>query len=210
MIHYLGELVADSLGRQVHVAFVDVLGPTPSDVLTQVAQGGPAVLVPAFLSRGYHVRADIPHHVASSGHHDVVVTPPLGPGAGMVRVLFARLTECGWRPGDGVVLAAAGTSDSVAQQDVRIAATLLSTMTGSRVEPTFAAIGRPPVADAVAALRRSGCRRVAVASYLLADGLFHDQLRQSGADVTSEPLGTHPATVRLIADRFRRARLSAA
>jgi sirohydrochlorin ferrochelatase len=58
----------------------------------------------------------------------------------------------------------------------------------------------------VAELRSRGARRVVVASYLLADGLFQDRLRDSGADVVTEPLGLHPGTVRLIAGRFRRAR----
>jgi sirohydrochlorin ferrochelatase len=48
---------------------------------------------------------------------------------------------------------------------------------------------------------------VAVASYLLADGLFQDRLRDSGADLVADPLGSHPAMVRLIANRFKRARI---
>jgi sirohydrochlorin ferrochelatase len=62
------------------------------------------------------------------------------------------------------------------------------------------------VADAVSTLRRLGRGRVVVASYLLSDGLFQDRLRASGADMVTEPLGTHPGLVRLIANRFRRAR----
>ena len=106
-----------------------------------------------------------------------------------------------------MVLAAAGTSDPRAQCDLRVTATLLSAAIGSRVELAYAATGEPSVADAVSALRRSGARRVVVASYLLADGLFQDRLRASGADVVVEPLGLHPGTVKLIANRFRRARL---
>jgi sirohydrochlorin ferrochelatase len=60
------------------------------------------------------------------------------------------------------------------------------------------------VNDAVAALRRRGVRRVVVASYLLAEGLFQDRLRASGADAVADPLGRHPAMVRLIANRFAR------
>ncbi|GLE53267.1 hypothetical protein ATCCBAA256_28260 [Mycobacterium montefiorense] len=47
--------------------------------------------------------------------------------------------------------------------------------------------------------------RVAVASYLLADGLFQERLRGCGADLVTRPLGTHPQLARLIASRFRRA-----
>ena len=69
-------------------------------------------------------------------------------------------------------------------------ATWLSAITGSRVELAFAAPGRrgsptrwPRCGDVAA-------RRVVVASYLLSEGLFQDRL------------------VRLIANRFSRARVS--
>jgi sirohydrochlorin ferrochelatase len=205
MVGDLAEQVAAMLGQTVHVSFVDVLGPTPSEVLTSMA--GPAIVVPAFLSRGYHVTADIPAHVEASRHPDVTVTEALGPGPQLVRVLADRLIESGWRHDDSVVLAAAGTSDPGAQRDLHTMATGLSAITSSRVELAFAATGAPRVHDAVAALRERGARRVVVASYLLSDGLFQDRLRVSGADVVTEPLGTHPGLVRLIANRFRRARV---
>ena len=118
-----------------------------------------------------------------------------------------RLVECGWRPGDSVVLSAAGTSDAHAQSDLRYTAALLSALIGDRVELAYAATGEPRVHDAVSELRRRGARRVVLASYLLADGLFQDRLRDSGADLVADPLGTHPAMVRLIANRFKRARV---
>ncbi len=71
-------------------------------------------------------------------------------------------------------------------------AALLSALIGVRVELAFAATGEPQVSDAVAALRARGARRVVVASYLLADGLFQDRLRNSGADAVTDPLGTPP------------------
>lgn len=205
MVGNIAEQVSAVLGQHVHVAFVDVLGPTPSEVLASL--DGPVTAVPAFLSRGYHVTTDIPEHVQASGHPDVTVTEALGPGPQLVRVLADRLVESGWRRDDSVVLAAAGTSDPGAQRDLHTMATWLSATTSSRVELAFAATGTPRVADAVDAMRRRGARRVAVASYLLAEGLFQDRLRDSGADVVTEPLGTHPGLVRLIASRFRRARV---
>jgi sirohydrochlorin ferrochelatase len=207
MIGDLAERVSATLGQAVHVSFVDVLGPTPSEVLASMA--GPTIMVPAFLSRGYHVTSDIPAHVEASGHPDVAVTEALGPGPQLVRVLADRLVESGWRPHDSVILAAAGTSDPGAQRDLHMMATWLSAITGSRVELAFAATGSPRVPDAVAALRRRR-GRVVVASYLLSEGLFQDRLRDSGADVVTEPLGTHPGLVRLIANRFSRARHSVA
>jgi sirohydrochlorin ferrochelatase len=208
MVADLAERVSATLGQAVAVSFVDVLGPTPSEVLAATAE--PVVMVPAFLSRGYHVTSDIPAHVAASGHPDVTVTEALGPGPQLVRVLADQLAESGWRPDDSVILAAAGTSDPGAQRDLHMMATGLSAITSSRVELAFAATGTPRVHDAVAALRQRGARRVVVASYLLSDGLFQDRLRDSGADVVTEPLGTHPGLVRLIANRFSRARYSVA
>jgi sirohydrochlorin ferrochelatase len=208
MIGDLAERVGDVLGVRVRTAFVDVLGPTPADVLRAVP--GPSVLVPAFLASGYHVRTDIPAHVAASRHPDVIVTDPLGPSAQLVRVMTDRLVESGWRPSDSVVMASAGTSDPGALRDLRVTAALLSAAIGRRVEMAYAATGEPRVADVVDRLRSRGARRVVVASYLLADGLFQDRLRASGADVVTDPLGTHPGVVRLIASRFRRARLPVA
>ncbi|BBY80858.1 sirohydrochlorin chelatase [Mycolicibacterium pulveris] len=207
LVERLAQRVSAALRSPVRVAFVDVVGPTPSEVLRGLS--GPTVVVPAFLACGYHVNVDIPTHVMASGHPDVTVTDPLGPSPQLARVLLNRLSESGWRSGDSVVLGAAGTSDLRAQSDLRRMATWLSALTNSRVELAFAA-AEPAVADAVAELRARGARRVVVASYLLSDGLFQDRLRASGADVVTNPLGTHEGMVRLITSRFRHARLRAA
>jgi sirohydrochlorin ferrochelatase len=209
MIADLAERVGGLLGQRVHTAFVDVLGPTPADVLSELPDG-PAVVVPAFLASGHHVRVDIPAFVAASGHPDVTVTEALGPSPNVVRVLTDRLVQSGWRHDDSVILAAAGTSDPRARGDLRATAALLSAAIGGRAELAYAATGEPSVSDAVAAMRAQGACRIVVASYLLADGLFQDRLRHSGADVVTAPLGTHPGVVRLIASRFRRALLPVA
>ena len=49
------------------------------------------------------------------------------------------MVKSGWRPGDSVILAAAGTSDDKARGDLHTTATLLSALTGSRVSLAFAA-----------------------------------------------------------------------
>jgi sirohydrochlorin ferrochelatase len=129
--------------------------------------------------------------------------------------MLDRLLAAGWRPDDHVVLAAAGTRDRHAQSDVATAAAMLSALVGSRVSIAFAApcrdgSGYPSVAEAVARARRAGASRVAVASYLLADGLFQGRLREAGADVVAAPLGPHPAVVRLACLRRRHADVLAA
>jgi sirohydrochlorin ferrochelatase len=206
MIGDLAAQVDPLVGGTVQVAFVDVLGPTPSEVLSSCAalshSARPAIVVPAFLSRGYHVRTDLPAHVAASGHPRVTVTPALGPSHEITRTVADRLVKSGWRRGDSVILAAAGTSDPSARADLRIAAALLSQLTKSPVELGFAATGDPDVRTAVTAARRRGAERVVVASYLLAEGLFQERLRASGADLVTQPLGTHPGLARLIARRF--------
>lgn len=207
MVGELADRVSALLERRVHVAFVDVLGPTPEEVLRALPTARLVTVVPAFLASGYHVRVDLPAHIAASGHPAVTVTHPLGPCPSTVHVLAQRLVECGWRQGDSVILAAAGTSDAHAQSDLRRTAAMLSAAIGERVELAYAATGEPRVSDAVAELRRRGARRVVLASYLLADGLFQDRLRSSGADLVADPLGDHPAMVRLIANRFKRARV---
>jgi len=204
MIGDLAARVGALLGQTVQVSFVDVLGPTPSEVLA-ASTDRRAIVVPAFLSRGYHVRTDLPAHVAASGHRNVVVTPALGPGGQVVRIVADQLAQIGWRPGASVILGAAGTSDAHAREDLHTTATLLSALTGSPVSLAFAAVGDPHIDQAVEKARDAGARRVVVASYLLSDGLFQVRLHASGADLVSRPLGSHPWMARLIADRFCRA-----
>jgi sirohydrochlorin ferrochelatase len=207
MVGDIATQVSVLLDQPVHTAFVDVLGPTPSEVLSSSAVAHrPAIVVPAFLSRGYHVRADLPAHVAASGHPDVTIARALGPSPNVVSIVVQQLCKSGWRHGDSVILAAVGTSDPTARGDLRNTARMLSALTGSRVGLAFAATGEPSVPAAVAKAHTGSRSRVVVASYLLADGLFQERLRNCGADIVSEPLGTHPGLVRLIANRFRRAR----
>ncbi|MEV5838988.1 sirohydrochlorin chelatase [Nocardia sp. NPDC052112] len=191
----------------VRTAFVDVLGPSPSEVLRDLTdargESVPAVVVPAFLASGYHVYQDVPREVAESGHPEVAVTPAMGPDPALARIMAMRLRAVGWRPGDAVVFAAAGSSDARARQDVRRAAGMLAEHLGVPVRIGYVATGTPRVPEVVAELRESGARRVFIASYLLAHGLFQQRLHEAGADGVAEPIGVHPAVVRLIADRYR-------
>ena len=198
MIHGLSSAVAARIGP-LRTAFVDVVGPNPAEVLAQVT--GPAVVVPAFLASGYHVHTDLACRIAESGHPDVSVMPTLGPHTTLVAVMVDRLREAGWRHGDAVVMAAAGSSDPRACRELRGAAALLAERVGS-LELGFVATGTPRVADVVSRLRASGWRRVFVASYLLAPGLFHDRLAECGATAVAGPLGLHPDVVDLVVHRF--------
>ncbi len=187
----------------IDVAYVDVRGPSPSDLLRE--SGRPTVLVPAFLAAGYHVRTDVPEHIAASGHSDVRVTASLGPDPALVGALLRRLREAGWRPGDAVVLGATGSSDPAARADVVTMSEYLAEVVGEPVPVGFLAAGAPTVADALAAARTPG-RRVFLAAYQLAEGLFHTRLTGAGADGTAAPLGTAPEVIDLLVDRFAQSR----
>ncbi|WP_410870292.1 sirohydrochlorin chelatase [Nocardia sp. A7] len=199
----LGVAVSSAPNASLRTAFVDVLGPSPSEVLRDL--DGPAVVVPAFLASGYHVYQDVPREVAESGHRAVAVTDAMGPDPALTRVMAVRLRAAGWKPGDAIVFAAAGSSDSRARQDVRRAAGMLAEQLGAPVRIAYVATGAPRVPEVVASLRESGSKRVFIASYLLAHGLFHQRLHDAGADGVAEPIGVHPGVVRLIVDRYRSA-----
>ncbi|MEU4740597.1 sirohydrochlorin chelatase [Actinosynnema sp. NPDC023658] len=198
VVEQIASLVRARLGGvPVRVAYADVRQPDVTTVLSSVT--GPAVVVPAFLAAGYHVRVDIPAQVEASGHPDVAITDPIGPA--LVPALLARLAEAGWTPGDSVVLAAAGSSDPRALADVRAVATALSHRVGP-VTIGYAATAEPRIGDVVAAA--SG--RVAVASWLLAPGLFHRVVAESGAAVVADPIGAHLRVVEAVLLRYYEAR----
>ncbi|MGH3993584.1 MAG: sirohydrochlorin chelatase, partial [Pseudonocardiaceae bacterium] len=126
-------------------------------------------------------------------------TAPLGPHRLLVGAMADRLRAGGWRRGDAVVLAAAGSSDWRAVADVRAAAVALSKQVDRRVRVGFIATGAPEVAPLVAGLRARGEPTVAVASWLLSPGVFHCRLAEAGADVVAAPLGVHPGVVERLA-----------
>jgi len=197
MIAELAEQVSRTVPL-VRTAFVDVLGPSPAEVLRDLGER-PAVVVPAFLASGYHVHVDVPREVAAGSlTADVVITPALGPHPDLATAMAERLAEAGWRPGDAVVFAAAGSSDPRALADVHSAAALLESHLVTRVSIAYIATGTPRVAEVVGSIRNQSHRKVFIATYLLADGLFHQRLHQTGADGVAAPIGVHPAVVSLI------------
>ncbi|GGG12295.1 hypothetical protein GCM10007304_27840 [Rhodococcoides trifolii] len=198
----LAEAVRPRVGS-VRVAFVDVLGPSPEEVLRDPALTGSVVLVPAFLASGYHVHADLPREIAASRREAVHVTRALGPDPALADIMVERLRQVGWRPGDPVVLAAAGSSDRRALSDVARAAEQLAVAASTPVVAAYIATGRPRVPCVVARLRANGAERVFVASYLLAPGLFHSRVRDCGATGVTEPLGLHEGVVDLLVSRYR-------
>ncbi|MDD7917360.1 sirohydrochlorin chelatase [Actinomycetospora callitridis] len=189
-------------GIEVRLAYAGVAVPSLPDVLVELP--GPVVVVPAFLASGFHVRVDVPEQLAATGRQDVVVAEPFGPDPALVGVLLDRLTEAGAETGDTVVLAAAGSTDPVAQGDLRTAAALLTARVGHDVPVGYIAGGEPRVASVVESAAARGPRSV-IATWLLAPGAFHRWLSSAGAALVAEPLGDHPDVVGVAVARYRAA-----
>lgn len=191
-------------GRPVLLAFVDVLGPSVREVVPGAL--GPIIVVPAFLSSGYHVWTDVPRQVSATGRRNITISAALGPHPLLVSAMADRLRAAGWRRGDAVVLAAAGSSDPRAVADVQTAARQLSGQVGTRVRVGFVATGAPRATALVAVLRAAGKPRVALTTWLLAPGLFHRRLAMAGADVVAAPLGARECPSKAT-ESFTRSRL---
>ncbi|GAA1766608.1 sirohydrochlorin chelatase [Streptomonospora arabica] len=204
----LARRVAELTGAPVRLGFADVLAPDVGRVAAAIA--GPVVVVPAFLAAGYHVRVDIPAQLERAGRGDAVLTPALGADDRLLDAAVRRLREAGRRRADAVVLAAAGSSDPDARAQVADAARRPARRRGAPVEEGYAATAEAAVAEAVRRLRARGHRRVALASWLLAPGLFHQRLAEAGADAVAEPLCPDAGVAAAVAARYRRAAVLAA
>ncbi|MFF8776160.1 sirohydrochlorin chelatase [Streptomyces sp. NPDC015140] len=191
-------------GLPVHLGHIELNEPLLPDTLAALGDG-PAVLVPLLLSRGHHVKRDIPDMAAASPARTRVAAP-LGPHPLLVDALHARLLEAGWptrAPRDAaVVLAAAGSRDPDSRTDTTRTASLLAARLGVPVLPAYASAASPTVPDAIRTLTSRGHRRVAVASYFTAPGRFATEATAAAPWTAASPLGTHPAMARLLLHRY--------
>lgn len=198
------ELAAEALGVRGVASYVELCAPAFARV---VATGrGPTVAVPLLLSTGFHLRNDVPDAVRAA-RRPVVVAPALGPDPLLAAAQAARLLAAGARPGQPVVMVAAGSRDPASDTDLDRAAALLAETWGAPVTlATLAGRGRRP-AEVV---RRGD----AVSPYLLAPGHFADRARTeslaAGASIVAAVIGAHACVVALVAERFRAAGRSVA
>jgi sirohydrochlorin ferrochelatase len=195
----------------VHLGHIELNEPLLPDTLTGLGTT-PAILVPLLLTRGHHVKHDIPDAITATAAH-ARVADPLGPHPLLVQTLYERLVEAGWptatteayRRTSGVVLAAAGSRDPDSAADTRRTARLLAARLGVPVVPAYASAAMPTVPAALKALAARGRHRIAVASCFAAPGRFATQCAQAAPWVVSDPLGAHPALARLVLHRYDRA-----
>ena len=107
---------------------------------------------------------------------------------------------------DALVLAAAGSSDALANQSVARLARLWGTHHKLPVTAAFASAAPPATGEAVRAFRKQGRRHIAVASLFLAPGFLPDRAKElaleAGAVAVAEPLGVHEEVARTILARY--------
>jgi sirohydrochlorin ferrochelatase len=195
MLVELADLLRDARPeRDVTLCYLDVLEPRLRSALD--ARPGASVVVPMLLSTGYHVTQDIPN--VTAGRAEVRVASRLGPHPLLTSALVDRLTEAGGAGADQTALVAAGSSHSAAADDLARAADDLADRLRRPV--VLITLDADPVGR-IAALGRNGT--VAVATYLLAEGFFADQVRAAapGRPVAA-PIGAHPAVVELVWRRY--------
>ncbi|WP_198671927.1 sirohydrochlorin chelatase [Desertihabitans aurantiacus] len=197
--------VAETGRVRVEPTWVDVQHPQVDEVLGDlVAAGERVVLVPALLSPGYHTQVDIAGAVAAHPGR-AVATGALGPHPRLADLLHRRLEEVGARPGDTVVLAAAGSSRVEASRAVEEMAELLASRWGDLVGIGYGSAAEPSVVEAVRRARAERSGRVVLTSYLLAPGFFHDRLVAQGTELVTAPLGAEAEVVDVVLDRYRTA-----
>ncbi|WP_254406400.1 sirohydrochlorin chelatase [Streptomyces sp. AC627_RSS907] len=194
-------------GLPVHLGHIELNAPLLPDTLARLG-GREVILVPLLLSRGHHVKRDLPE-MAAAAPVRARLAAPLGPHPLLVDALHDRLAEAGWPArgsrGGAVVLASAGSRDPDSRADTGRTATVLSGRLGVPVLPAFASAAAPTVPEAVRALAARGHRHIAVASYFTAPGRFAAECAAGAPWIASAPLGTHPAMAHLLLHRYEEA-----
>ncbi len=201
---------------RVETAFLDLSRPDFQTVVDRLVRSGveEVVVVPLLLTEAFHARVDVPAAVAeATARHEgllIRVTKVLGLGQHLLDVLDRRVREslvgARVRELDGLVLAAAGTSDPLALQAIQRLARQWSHRHRLPVVPAYASASPPATGEAVRALRAQGRRHVAVGSLFLAPGLLYDRAAElateAGAVAVAEPFGADPDVAHVVLARY--------
>jgi sirohydrochlorin ferrochelatase len=201
----------------LRVAYLGHAAPSVPQVMRAFGPGEPVTVLPLLLTAAYHSKTDLPRILArSSWPAWVTYGQPLGPHPLLISALERRLPQAAREnPADvAVVLAAAGSSDPDANAAVALLAAQWQASGGwSAVRPAYASAAGPDPATAVAGLLQAGARRVVVASYLLAPGVFADRIRAAslaaGATAVSPALGASAEVADVLLDRYQEAGIRA-
>jgi sirohydrochlorin ferrochelatase len=201
---------------RVEQAFLELSKPSFTTVVNKLVRAGydEIVVVPLLLTEAYHAKIDVPGVVAEAmARHEglkIRTTSILGLEASFLEVLDVRMREAlkasRVRELDALVLAAAGSSDPLANQAVARLARVWGTRHKLPVTAAYASAAPPATGEAVRAFRGEGRRHIAVASLFLAPGFLPDRAAElaleAGAVAVSDPLGAHPELARTILARY--------
>jgi sirohydrochlorin ferrochelatase len=200
----------------VEAAFLDLSRPRFDKVVDKLVRRGheEIVVVPMLLSEAYHAKVDVPSAVAEQAarhpHVQIRASRILGLEPSFLGVLDQRLrtalSQARVRELDALVLAAAGSSDPLANQAVARLARVWGARHHLPVTAAFASAAPPATGEAVRAFRAEGRRHVAVASMFLAPGHLIDRAAElaleAGAVAVSAPLGADPVVARTVLARY--------
>ncbi|HEY7044099.1 MAG TPA: CbiX/SirB N-terminal domain-containing protein, partial [Nocardioidaceae bacterium] len=173
---------------KIEPAFLDHSRPELSAVVDRLVARGHSeiVVVPLLLTEAYHARVDVPDvvHGVAERHEGLAirVADVVGTDAALLSVLDERLREalrvsrvCEL---DALVLAAAGSSDALANTTVARLARLWGNRHHLPTSVAFASTAPPSTGEAVRDWRRQGRRHVAVGSFFIAPGKLPDRAEE--------------------------------
>ena len=201
---------------RIEQAFLDLSRPSFKTVVDRLVRAGhdEIVVVPLLLSRAFHATVDVPGALAeAAARHEglkIRTTQVLGLETSLLDVLDVRMREAlkasRVRELDALVLAAAGSSDPLANQAVARLARVWGHRHKLPVTAAFASASPPATGEAVRQFRAEGWRHIAVASLFLAPGTMADRAEElaleAGAIAVAAPLGAHPHLARTILARY--------
>ncbi|HZJ06568.1 MAG TPA: CbiX/SirB N-terminal domain-containing protein [Nocardioidaceae bacterium] len=201
---------------RIDAAFLELSRPSFPSVVDRLVKAGydEIVVVPLLLTQAHHAKVDVPSAVAAAtARHEnlkVRATDILGLESVFLEVLDRRLRaalkDARVRELDALVLAAAGSSDPLANQSVARLARLWGSTHKLPTVAAYASAAPPATGEAVRQFRGEGRRHVAVGSLFLAPGTLPDRAAElaleAGAVAVSAPLGADTEVARTILARY--------
>jgi sirohydrochlorin ferrochelatase len=201
---------------RIEAAFLELSKPSFTTVVDKLVRAGyeEVVVVPLLLTEAFHAKVDVPAVVKAAEERH----PGLKVGASRIlgletiflevldRRLRSALKDARVRELDALVLAAAGSSDALANQTVARLARLWGTRHKLPTVAAFASAAPPTTGEAVRQFRAEGRRHIAVGSLFLAPGFLPDRAGElaleAGAVAVSEPLGADTEIARTVLARY--------
>ena len=201
---------------RIEPAFLELAKPSFTTVVDRLVKAGydEIVVVPLLLTEAYHAKVDVPSEIkAATERHPglrIRATRVLGLETAFLEVLDRRLRtalkDARCRELDALVLAAAGSSDALANQAVARLARLWGSKHKLPTVAAYASAAPPATGEAVRQFRAEGRRHIAVGSLFLAPGTLPDRAAElaleAGAVAVSAPLGADPEVARTVLARY--------